>query len=68
MNLWLRDPVTKKKSVSLTILVTACVLMVVFIVLEAFDALQSSTLLDMYWYTAVSLYFGRRASFLQKKE
>lgn len=57
------DPATGKPSVSLTLLCIAVVLMIGFTILEAFDALQSSSLLDEFFLTSVSLYFGRRTKF-----
>lgn len=49
-------------------LVVACVLMVTFIVLEAFDTLRSSQLLDEFFFTAVGLYFGRRIPTFQRSD
>lgn len=60
---WLEDPATGKPSVSLTLLVLATVAMLVFIVLEAFEVLHSTALLDEFFLTSVGLYFGRRTSF-----
>lgn len=60
------DPVTKQPSVSLTLLWLSALLMVIFIVLEAFDALQSTSLLDEFFITSVGLYFGRKITDARK--
>lgn len=63
MRMWVKDPITKQPSVSLTLLILSTVLMVSFTLLEAFHATKSSSLLDELFLTSVSLYFGRRVSF-----
>lgn len=68
--MWITDPKTKKPSVSLTLMMIATALMIVFIVVEAFTHIQSSSLLDEFFFATYSLYFGRRvqafASVLRK--
>lgn len=60
MKIWITDPTTQKPSVSLTLLCLATVLMVLFIGLEAFELMKSTSLLDEFWGSACALYFGRR--------
>lgn len=60
MSLWIKDPVTKKPSVSLTLLLTATFLMIGAIVLDYFRIIKSSDLLSEFFMTSVGLYFGRR--------
>lgn len=65
---WVVDPKTKKGSVSLTMLVIAVVLMVVFILIEAFTGMSSTQLLDEFFLTSVGLYFGRKFSPSEKHD
>jgi hypothetical protein len=58
--MWVKDPTTKKPSVSLTLLCVAAALMVIFICLEAVQMLKSTYLLDEFFVTTCGLYFGRR--------
>lgn len=58
--MWLTDPKTGQRSVSLTMLVLATALMAIFIVLEAFGTVKSTQLLDEFFFTTYGLYFGRR--------
>lgn len=59
MSLWIKDPGTDKESVSVTLLVVACVLMVVFIFLECFIKLRSTYLLDEFFGACMALYGGK---------
>lgn len=63
MMLWIKDPTTGQPSVSLSLLILSVVLMVVFIGLEAFEVMKSSSLLDEFFLTSVGLYFGRRVNY-----
>ena len=57
---FIQDPEKQRPSVSLTILMCACILMIIFILVEAFTNMKSTALLEEFFYTAVGLYFGRR--------
>lgn len=60
---WIKDPITKQPSVALSLLVLATALMVTFTVLEAFEMLKSTHLLDEFWGSCVALYGGHMYTF-----
>lgn len=58
--MWVEDPKTKEKSVSLTLLVWAAMLVIVAGSLEMFEVIKSTSVFPELLYTAAGLYFGRR--------
>lgn len=59
--MWIKDPSTHKKSVSLTILVASCVLMMAGGIYGFFKDAKSTDLISEFFFAAVALYFGRRS-------
>lgn len=58
--LWVTDPVTKNKSVSLTMLMLSGVLIITFGILQIFGKVQSVGPFDNMFWSSAALYFGRR--------
>lgn len=64
--MWLIDPITKKPSVALTLLVIATGLMMIAVVMEAFTNMRSTHLLDEFWGSCIALYGGHMVTFRNK--
>ena len=58
--MYLRDPKTNKKSVTLTFLVLSFVAFLVIAILAATDHVQETNSLAELFYACAALYFGRR--------
>lgn len=60
---WFKDPISRQPSVPLTLLVLASILMVTFTILESYEIIKSTHLLDEFWGSAVALYGGHIFAF-----
>lgn len=63
LSIWVEDPKTKEKSVSLTLVVLATVLYMGAIVANISGISISDNLIQEFWFGSCALYFGRRISF-----
>lgn len=61
--MWVRDPKTKEKSVSLTLLMVSFLAIIVCSVAHVFGKLDSTGPLLELFYATAALYFGRRVNF-----
>lgn len=61
--MWLNDPKTQEKSVSLTILVYSFILLLVIGVLQVMNKVTTTGPFTELFYSSVALYFGRRLNF-----
>lgn len=61
--MWIKDPSTKKKSVSLTFAVIAFVGVLVAAGLQMANKIQNTSVMTEVFYATTALYFGRRFSF-----
>lgn len=62
-SVWLNDPKTKEKSVSLTILVYSFILLIVVGVFQVLNKVATTGPFSELFYSSVALYFGRRLNF-----
>jgi hypothetical protein len=62
MNLWINDPRTQEKSVSLTILITSMLVNISAIVLQGMGKIESASAAENFFMVACGLYFGRKFS------
>lgn len=62
MNLWVEDPKTKERSVSLTLLLVAASSCLVAGALEMFEVVKSTSIFSEMLYSFVALYFGRKVN------
>ena len=62
MTLWISDPRTQEKSVSLTILIISLVVNVTAIVLQGMGKIESASAAENFFMVACGLYFGRKFS------
>lgn len=60
MKLWVTDPTTGQKSVSLTMLLVAVICAVTAGGLQMFGLVETTSLFSEFMYSCVALYFGRR--------
>jgi len=64
--MWLTDPITNKKSVSLTLLTVTSICFIIFCGLDAFGKVKSISSFNELFYATLALYFGRRTAFTSK--
>ena len=62
MNLWITDPSTLKKSVSLTILIISMFVNITIIALQGMGKVESASAAENFFMVACGLYFGRKFS------
>jgi len=62
MNLWINDPRTKEKSVSLTILIVSTIVNIAAIALQGYGKIESASAAENFFMVACGLYFGRKFS------
>jgi len=63
LSIWVRDPKTQEKSVSLTLVVLATLLYMGAIIADINGISISDNLIQEFWFGSCALYFGRRVSF-----
>lgn len=61
--MWLLDPKTEEKSVSLTLLVCSFILLVLVGVMQVLNKVTTTGPFAELFYSATALYFGRRLNF-----
>lgn len=65
---FIKDPKTKKQSVSLTLLLIAFAALVVSGILEMFDVIETVSIFESLFLTCSGLYWGRRISLSKDKK
>lgn len=60
--MWIKDPTTNKRSVSLTMLVISCLFILVMGSLQVFEKVKTTGPFMELMYSCMALYFGRRFS------
>lgn len=61
--MWIKDPKTSKRSVSLTMLIVTGILCIAGAVTQMMGKIDSTSLLAELFYTSAALYGGRRLKF-----
>jgi len=61
--MWIADPKDNKPSVSLTLLISSCVILSILGVLESIGIVKSTSIFLELTMSFIALYFGRRITF-----
>lgn len=61
--MWLKDPKDDKPSVSLTLLVLSCIVLLIVGLLDCFGIIKSTSIFLEFTMSLIALYFGRRLTF-----
>ncbi len=63
MSIWITDPKSKEKSVSLTLVALSTFMYVAVIIANVLGVEVSAGLIQQFWFGSSALYFGRRVKF-----